>query len=91
MGFLVQVLNNKFAESDDGRVQLRLKVMFYPEEVDDELDSPTVKYLFWKQIWSAIQDDEIFCPAELSVFFAGHALQIEHGEATFSVKKNVCC
>eukprot|EP00052_Salpingoeca_macrocollata_P033157 m.7537 g.7537 ORF g.7537 m.7537 type:complete len:378 (+) comp4781_c0_seq2:442-1575(+) len=85
-GYLTFVKMHKKVLAHDLKKNAQLSfsftAQFFPESVNEELNHPTIQRLFWLQIRAAIVADEIYCPPELCVLFAGLALQAMHGDST---------
>ena len=47
---------------------------FYPEIINEELTTPSLRRLLWLQIRDGVVKDDIYCPAELCVLFAAQSV-----------------
>ncbi|MEQ2190680.1 hypothetical protein XENOCAPTIV_005362, partial [Xenoophorus captivus] len=66
-------------------LQFKLRVHFYPEDVNEELIQDITRKLFFLQVKEAILTDEIYCPPETAVLLASYAVQAKFGEFDKSV------
>ncbi|MEQ2232188.1 hypothetical protein ILYODFUR_008612 [Ilyodon furcidens] len=66
-------------------LQFKLRVHFYPEDVNEELIQDITRKLFFLQVKEAILTDEIYCPPETAVLLASYAVQAKFGEFDESV------
>ncbi|NP_001164711.1 neurofibromin 2 [Saccoglossus kowalevskii] len=78
----------KIVEQDlphENPVCFNLMVMYYPEEVSEELIQEITQHLFYLQVRHLILSEEIFCPPEASVLLASYAVQAKFGDYDESV------
>ncbi|MED6243207.1 hypothetical protein ATANTOWER_016555 [Ataeniobius toweri] len=66
-------------------LQFKLRVYFYPEDVNEELIQDITRKLFFLQVKEDILTDEIYCPPETAVLLASYAVQAKFGEFDKSV------
>ncbi|KAM4723423.1 ezrin a [Anableps anableps] len=66
-------------------LQFKLRVQFYPEDVDEELIQDVTRKLFFLQVREDILTDNIYCPPETAVLLASYAVQARYGEYNKSV------
>lgn len=66
-------------------LQFKLRVQYYPEDVDEELIQDITRKLFFLQVKENILTDEIYCPPETAVLLASYAVQVKYGEYDKSV------
>ncbi|KAK5615748.1 hypothetical protein CRENBAI_022786 [Crenichthys baileyi] len=66
-------------------LQFKLRVQFYPEDVNEELIQDITRKLFFLQVKEDILTDEIYCPPETAVLLASYAVQAKFGEFNKSV------
>uniref|UniRef100_A0A3Q3ATE3 Ezrin a n=1 Tax=Kryptolebias marmoratus TaxID=37003 RepID=A0A3Q3ATE3_KRYMA len=64
----------------DTPLQFKLRVKFYPEDVDEELIQDITRRLFFLQVKEDILSDEVYCPPEAAVLLASYAVQAKFGE-----------
>ncbi|XP_077996323.1 merlin-like [Glandiceps talaboti] len=60
--------------------KFHLLVMYYPEEVHEELIQEITQHLFFLQVKQNILNEEIYCPPEASVLLASYAVQAKFGD-----------
>ncbi|XP_037550982.1 ezrin a [Nematolebias whitei] len=88
-GFISWLLPDKKVLSQDIKketpLQLKLRVKFYPEDVDEELIQDITRRLFFLQVKEDILSDEVYCPPESAVLLASYAVQAKFGEYDKSV------
>ncbi|KAF7265433.1 moesin/ezrin/radixin homolog 1-like [Rhynchophorus ferrugineus] len=60
-------------------VNLRFMVKFYPEDVEELIETITIEY-FFNHVKTFITKDVIFCAADTAVLLASYALQAKHGD-----------
>ncbi|XP_070572381.1 merlin-like [Ptychodera flava] len=61
-------------------VMFHLMVMYFPEEVHEELIQEITQHLFFLQVKQQILNQEIYCPPEASVLLASYAVQAKFGD-----------
>ena len=57
-------------------LKMHYAAKFFPEVVNEELVTPSLRRLLWLQIRDGIVKDEIYCPAELCVLFAAQSVRV---------------
>ena len=55
-------------------LQMHYAAKFYPELINEELITPSLRRLLWLQIRDFIVKDELYSPAELCVLFAAQSV-----------------
>lgn len=58
----------------------KLRVKFFPEDVNEELIQDVTRRLFFLQVKEDILTEEIYCPPETAVLLASYAVQAKFGE-----------
>lgn len=76
--FLYQVMSQNV--KNEIPLQFKMRVMFYPEDVAEELIQDVTKKLFFLQVKEYILTEEIYCPPETAVLLASYAVQVKYGE-----------
>uniref|UniRef100_A0A3Q1FXE8 Ezrin a n=1 Tax=Acanthochromis polyacanthus TaxID=80966 RepID=A0A3Q1FXE8_9TELE len=61
-------------------LQFKLRVMYYPEDVADELIQDITRRLVFLQVKDHILSDHIYCPPETAVLLASYAVQAKYGD-----------
>ncbi|XP_022072649.2 ezrin a [Acanthochromis polyacanthus] len=61
-------------------LQFKLRVMYYPEDVTDELIQDITRRLVFLQVKDHILSDHIYCPPETAVLLASYAVQAKYGD-----------
>ncbi len=67
-------------EVKENKLHFLFSAKYFPESVNDELTSPVMQRIFWKQIQKAVASDTIYSPGELCVLFAAQTQQARHGD-----------
>ncbi|XP_012737259.2 ezrin a [Fundulus heteroclitus] len=65
----------------------KLRVQFYPEDVEEELIQDITRKLFFLEVKEDILTDEVYCPPETAVLLASYAVQEKFGEYDKSVHR----
>lgn len=80
-------LDKKISSLDIDKDALKFKfcVQFFPEDVSEELVQDLTQKLFFLQVKNSILNEDIYCPADISVLLASYALQAKHGDFDKSI------
>ncbi|XP_060919669.1 ezrin a [Labrus mixtus] len=58
----------------------KLRIKFYPEDVNDELIQDVTRRLFFLQVKEEILESDVYCPPESAVLLASYAIQAKYGQ-----------
>lgn len=65
---------------DKDSLNFNFGVQYYPEDVSEELVQDLTQKLFYLQVKKNILNEEIYCPADISVLLASYTLQVRYGD-----------